>query len=428
MMGDRLRKGKFYGWIALAAAGLVLFIVNGSLLFSFGAFLPSICKEFGWKSGDVSVALTILFVVITLSSPLVGFFTGKYGARKAIVLGCLLAALGLLCVAFQSKLWQFRAAYGLIGLGASFGGMITATTIAQNWFVKKAPLAMGITIAAGGIGGFVLVPLIMAMITNVGWRSAYLVLCGIVFLFGAVIPGLFLRNKPEDMGQFPDGAASSEEHGKEAFAAPARTRYVTPVDFTVKEATRTGALWILIIFSNAVFFLLTFLTAHQIAFLTNIGIGAEIAAVTLGLSSGISTVGTLGMGFLALKQSLKMLTAIAASLLLIGIFLALLTRSMPMAFAFSIIFGIGSGAALVAGMSFLASYFGRKDYPKIMGISMLFGIVGSVGAPVGGFLFDATKSYTTAFVVAMVVAAVPLLCMLIIRPPLHPSLKEKGVA
>jgi MFS family permease len=427
-MIDDLRKGKFYGWIALAAAALVLFLQNGSLLFSFGTFLPSICKEFSWRSGDVSVAYTILFMVMTLSSPLVGFFAGKYGARRAIVLGNFLAALGLLFLASQSKLWQFRAAYGLIGLGASFAGMITATTIASNWFVKKAPLAMGITVAVGGIGGFVMVPLIMAMITNMGWRSAYLVLCGIVFLFGAVIAGLFLRNKPEDMGQFPDGVASSEGNAKEAVAPPAKTRYITPVDFTVKEATRTGALWILIIFNNSVFFLLTFVSAHQVAFLTNIGIDAEIAAVTLGLISGVSTVGTLGMGFLALKHSLKMLTSIAAGFLLLGIFFALLTRSVPVAFVYSVVFGIGSGAALVAGMSFLASYFGRTDYPKIFGISMLFGIVGSVGAPVGGFLFDATKSYTVPFLVAMAVAALALLCMLIIRPPLHPSLRKKGVA
>lgn len=420
-----LGKGRFYGWVALTAAAFAYFIVIG-LVFSFGAFLPSICREFGWGRGLVSGAYSMLVGLMGLSAPLAGFFIGKYGPRKAIIIGNTMGASGLLLLAFHSQVWQLYVGYGvLMGLGAGLGGIIPSTTIANNWFRKKVTLAMSIATAAGGIGGQVMSPLIMPMLNNIGLRSTYLVLCGIMVLFGVIIPGLFIRNKPEDLGQVPDGVASSDS-GKTDLT-PKIKQYVTQIDFTVKEAMGTGTLWLLIITVITGVFLVTMLMAHQVAFLEGIGISAGIAATTLGLFAGVSTIGKLAMGFLAVKYNLKMLKIIGPVLMLLSMIVALMTRSLPMAFVYTIIGGLGTGASVVVGISLLSSYFGRRDYPKIMGIIGVFSIIiGSTGAAVAGVIYDATKSYTLAFTIGLVVAAIGLLCMIFVRPPVHPSPKEKS--
>ena len=411
----------FYGWKALFAAALALFCQAGAALYSFSTFLPALTREMGWQRGEISIAFGLLMMVSTLVSPIVGLFVGKYGPRRSIFAGNILIALALLGLSFQSQLWQFYAAYFAIGLGYGFGAVIPVMTIASNWFARKAPLAMSIVAGAGSIGGLVLVPLIQAFVNSAGWRITYMALFGVVLIFGAIIPGLFVRNRPEDLGQVPDGRLSSSDVEE---GTPVGAPSAVPISFTLAEGMKTKAFWLIVIFGCTPLYIFTFLTAHQIAFLTGLGIGSETAALALAVLSGISLIGTLGVGFLGLKIKIKKLAVGTALLILISIVIALFTRSTLTAFVYSILFGIGFGGACVALASIWPAYFGRDHYPKFMGLSMFFGAISAVGAPVGGFLYDATKSYTTALFVTVAVAVFGLILILFVRPPVHPSLKE----
>ena len=419
-------KDGFYGWISVSATALLSFVCLGGVTYSFGAFQPSICKAFNWSVRDVSLALTLVMLFMSLAAPMAGFFVGKYGARRSLVLGSVMGVLGLVLLAYHQKLWQLYIGYGLfIGIGvAAFAGIIPQTTIANNWFRKRVSLAMGIIVGLGGIGGIVLVPIIMAFIERFGWRNAYLILAGMALVFAVIIPAVLIKNKPEDLGQVPDGAVASQDEPRET--GPKFSQYVTPVDFTVKEALRTPTLWFIIISITMVFFLLTVTMAHQIAFLESIGVSAGVAAFSLGLIPGVSALANLLMGFMTIKFSLKKLSVVSSALMLVGMIILFFTKSAPMALTYSIIFGFGYGAAMVAGMSLSSSYFGRTDYPKIMGISMVFSILGSVGAPIAGAIYDSTKSYSTAFVLTVIAALIGLVSMIMVRPPLHPSLRDRG--
>ena len=207
----------------------------------------------------------MLMTVTLLSGLVTGPFIGRFGARKAMVAGNVMSASGLLLLAVHSQLWQFYLAYGLlIGLGAGTGGILAASTVASNWFLKKTPFAMGVVMAAGGLGAVVMVPLIMAMINAVGWRSTYLALFGVMLFIGAIVTGLLVRNRPEDFGQLPDGPVS--KGSRKTTPRLSKTHYVTPVDFTAKEAFGTGTMWIILLLFNTVFFTMGIFAAHQIAF------------------------------------------------------------------------------------------------------------------------------------------------------------------
>jgi MFS family permease len=422
MISISTKKEGFYGWVALGAVALLFFLLNGGVLYSFGAFLPSICRDFGWKRGDVSAGHTVLTIMSIFTSLGAGFFVARFGSRRAIVAGNLVLATAMFFLSFLSRKWQFLLGYGVFGIGMGFGGHIPVTTIASNWFVKKAPLAMSLVVTAAGLGGLVIVPLVMAVITRIGWREAYQFLSIAILIVGVIAGGLLIRNKPEDLGQVPDGPGEPGP-GQDASRARASTHYVTPVEFTAKEAMKTGAFWMLAVFGTATMFVMGLLNSHQIAFLTGMGVSNQTAALATGMMPGASVAGTLGMGFLALRVSIKKLTVVSGVLILISTILALLTTSAAMGFAYSVAFGLGFGVAMVATLSFWPSYFGRSSFSKIVGIAGMFRIVGAVGAPVGGFLYDSTKSYTLPHIICVAVALVGLVSILMLKPPLHPSLK-----
>ena len=420
-----MSKNRFYGWVVVGAASSVLFFVNGVYLYSFGAFLPSICKEFGWGSGDVSIALMILMVVTQLIAPIAGFFIGKFGPRMAIIVGNVFGVAALLALSFHNQLWQFRVAYGLVGVASGLTGILTTSTLCSNWFRKKTPLAMGLTVTAGGIGGMVMTPLIMNTIIHQGWRTAYLCMC-ILMAVAAAVNALLLRNKPADLGQFPDGVEMAVVSNEVSSPIPQGNQYRTSVDFTLAQTLKTPAFWFLTIFGNTAIFLTTLVTGHQIAFLTQIGISPEVAATTLGLASFDSAAGTMLIGFLSMKYGIKPLAICTSSATVLSMIMAFFTTNTFMAFAYSIVFGIGFGSGIVVAMSLMSAYFGPTHFPKIMGVNMLTGLVGSIGAPVAGYLYDFTGSYRVPFLVAIAVALLGFLCMVLIRPPVHPSLKRSA--
>ena len=413
--------GRFYGWGMLAVASLILFFVNGVYLYSFGTFLPSIRNEFGRGTGDISLAMGILMIVCNLVAPLAGFFIGRFGVRMAVVVGNIFGVAALIALSFHTMLWQFNVSYGVMGLAAGFSGILTTSTICSNWFRKRVPLALGIVVTAGGVGGMVLAPLIMNTILNSGWRTTYRYL-GILMAVVAVVGIVLIRNKPEDLGQLPDGiepAANDEDVSH----SPAGSSEMTMVDFTLGETLKTPTFWLITFYGSTTIYLTSMITAHQVAFLTSLGVGAEVSAMTLGIISLMSAVGTLAFGLVSIKFRLKKIAVAVALVTVVSLVFALLTTNTVLAFLYSIFFGLGFGSGMAVVISMLTTYYGRAHFSRIVGINMLAGIVGTIGAPVAGFVFDVTGTYRIPFVIALVVASLGFVCMAVLKPPVHASLR-----
>jgi MFS family permease len=418
---DWTEPGKFFGWKALAVSAVMYFAMTGLLLYSFPVFLPFLCEAFGWSRASVSWANSLAMVVTGLASPLAGIYVTRYGARKAIASGGVLCVLCFIVTSFHTHLWQLYLAYAvLFGLGGSLCGMLSMTTIVNNWFVKKRPLALSILLTAGGFGGLIMVSFIMAMINRFGWRNAYLLIASIVFVLLVIMPGLLVINKPEDLGQVPDGVLTGDKKD----SSPNKQKlYGTPVDFTAAEAIRTPAFWYLTILATTFMFGLQGFLLHQVAFLLDIKISSAVAAAVYSLFVGISTVGRLGMGFLGIRYPTKPLAILSMLLLITGMTILLWAKTLPLIILCNCYMGLGMGGTYVATMNLMPLYFGKTNYPKIIGFAMpFFAILGSLGSPLTGWIHDVTGSYMQAWKLAILILAIGLVSLILARPPVHPSI------
>jgi len=414
-----LGRGRFYGWIALAGAMLVYFCGCGDLFYSFGVFMPSICADLGWTRSMVAGAYSLLVILIGLAGPLVGFSVTRFGARKNIVLGNLVAVLGLLGLFWTAQPWHIFVFYGLlVGVGNAFGMFISATTIANNWFIRRRSLAMSLVIASGGIGGLVIPPLIALMISSVGWRFAWLFLALIHLILAVIIPGLIIRNRPEDMGQVPDGLVGGAVPKAGSGAVPQSRVYQTPVDWETGDAMRTLALWMIIFLGAAHMFAVNAIMAHLVLYLRDVGFSLTAAAFALGLIPGLSIIGRLGMGYLATRFEVRYLAAICLGGLMIAMLILMSITALPLIYLFCLLFGISYGALIVALPTFFGAYFGRARYAQILGWTMpITTLVGAVGGPLAGVIHDATGSYMMAFIIAVAFLVIGVVCALLARPP-----------
>jgi cyanate permease len=119
-----------------------------------------------------------------------------------------------------------------------------------------------------------------------------------------------------------------------------------------------------------------------------------------------------------------LLLAGAFALDAIGFAAFILWPTIPTAYLFLILFGLGTGAPTTLILVMQGRYFGRKAFGSIMGTANLFRTPGAILAPVyAGWVFDRTGSYRTAFVTFLGIALSAALLACFIRPPRAPEAK-----
>ena len=418
-----LRGGRaFYGWIALVGAVLVYFTGCGIFFYSYGVFLPTMCDELGWSRAAMAAGLSMGTLTFGLPSPLIGAAITRFGQRVNMVLGNLLAALGLAGVSLTQEVWHLYFFYSLAGLGVGFGMYMACTTVVNNWFIRKRSLGMGLVVAAGGLGGFAFPPLVTWLISTVGWQMSWVVLAGIHLTFAVLIGGLILvRNRPEDLGQVPDGISIEPARREEEIDHRSRV-YQSPVDWRTKQAMRKPVTWLIATICAANFFAIGTVMSHQVAYLKDIGFTPMIAAMALSLVSGMSIIGRLGFGALALRFEARHLAIASFAVQLMALAILLTTRNLTLIYIYAALFGISYGALIVALPTFIAGYYGRAYYAQILGMIFPLGTVAeAVGPVLAGAIYDATTTYTLAFALVAVSSSVGLICAILARPPKLPK-------
>jgi MFS family permease len=410
----------FYGWIALAGAMLVYGTTSGTFFYSYGVFLPAMCSKYGWSRALVGGGLSIALLGFGLPSPLVGSSITRLGPRANIIFGNLVVAIGLAGMSIATELWHIYLFYGiLVGLGSAFGLYLTCTTVVNNWFIRKRSLGMGLVISAGGLGGFLFPPLVTWLIFTFGLHMAWLTLAMVQLACAVLLGGLILvRNKPEDMGQLPDGIRNAHDNEIEETTGNSSRVYQSSMDWQTKQAIRKPTTWLIISLCSSNSFALGTVTAHQVAYLKEIGFSPIVAAMALGLIPGMSILGRLGFGFLGVRFEVRHLAIASFIIQVTALIILLTTKTLLLIYMYAALFGISYGMLVVALPTFIGAYYGQTHYAQILGFIFPLVIVAqAVGPIIAGAINDATGTYIPAFAIIATFSTIGLLCAIFAYPP-----------
>lgn len=187
---------------------------------------------------------------------------------------------------------------GAVGNGTTQMGYSRAVS---TWFDHRRGLALSLVMAGVGVGSMVLPPLSQWIINVHGWRSAYFVLGGAVFVLGIPLTAMFVRERPHES------------------SAPQPVR----AGATVGEALRSVPSWVLagMLFLRSIS--VNGAITHLSPLLTDRGVtsaGAALAASVLGLCSfaGRLLTGFFLDRFFGPRVSLRLLVTAAAGILLLA--------------------------------------------------------------------------------------------------------------
>jgi MFS family permease len=402
-------RGGFYGWWIVGASFLTLFVTVGIGLYTPPVFLVPLQEHFGWSRAAIAAGSAIAAIVSGFTSPLVGVWIDRYGARAVMASGAVLMGLAFALFGLMSSLWQLYALNVFAAVGITCTAWIPNQTLISNWFTRKRGLAMGVALTGIGFGGLVMAPLAGLLIARFGWRVAFAALGALILAVVAVVLAV-VYSRPVDLGLRPDGApAASRQSGPRGGGSDPDV----PASMELGEAVRSSAFWILSVANFLSVFATLSIVAHLVAFLTDVGFASNTAAGALGLTVGASVAGRVLFGFLADRFRKRDIMVAGLTVYALATLLLFSIRSAGALPAFVLLFGTALGGTAVLMPLLVGECFGLLAFGKILGLIMISATLGAALGPVlTGRIYDVTGSYNLAFAIhvsALMAAAVAFL-------------------
>jgi MFS family permease len=437
-MSEKIKGAGFYGWWLLPILCLVYSIPIGFALYGPPVINTFMAEDLGWQRGQVNVGYSIIGVMLGMGALIIPWLINRFGPRKTIAIGGIIIALCSVLMALLAQVCitvaghPYPVMYWIIcfflGLGLSFSTVVPIQTLVLLWFNVHRALALGLVLGGGAIGGFIYPQLISASIINYGndWRVGWYAIA-LACVIGAVIALIAVRNRPEDLGQHPDGLDPEAERAAIAHTKHRLIRtYRTPVNWSFRDAVKTRSLWLIVAATAFIFFLWQAVLTQTPAHLQDRGfspVDTQLIfhpAFIYGLILACSIIGRLSVSFLGEKFETRYLIAIAGFSLLVGgvLFTVASRDNLWAAYLYPLLAGFGFGATYVATPLIVGNYFGVASFPSISRITNPVNSIFQFAAPAfAGFMFDIYGSYGTAMLIACSGALVGVVLILFCTPP-----------
>jgi sugar phosphate permease len=378
---DRPSRGQIH---VAATAFFALFSVVGLALYGLPLYYDFMVREFGWSRTMVTSGNAISKLVV---GPLFGFLAGwivdRFGPRRLMLAGILMAGTALVGLGAVSALWMFYTFYLFNAVGYVCGGPLPNQVLLSRWFDRTRGKAMGIAYLGIGVGGAV-VPLLAAWLTgHVGWRAS-LQITGVLIVLIALPLAYTVREQP-------DGA--SAPHARESPPS-------------IAGVLRTPAFYLLAIGSMCSIAAVGGTNQHLKLFLSlDRGFSQGDAARVISLVLACSIAGRLLMGWLADRMRRKHVMLIIYTLVALAIPLLVASGSPRSTYGFALVFGLGLGGEYMIIPLMAAELFGVRVLGRVMGIILTVDGVAEATAPMlVGYLRDLNGTYDAGFFTLIVTA------------------------
>ncbi|MDE2687578.1 MAG: MFS transporter [Chloroflexota bacterium] len=421
--------GLFYGWYLVGIASFMLMLMSATVFQGVGTFFVALERNFGWNRTTLSGAFSLSRAEGALLGPVEGFLVDRLGTRKMVVVGYLIMGLGFVFFSQIESVWQFYVAYLTISLGSGIGGWIAFVTLINNWFARRRALAMSVAVSGIQFGGF-LVPMMAWGIENEGFRLTALVI-GVILIVVALPASQFVRNRPEDIGTGPDGdriprpratpPASAETEARQSTVSQDESAQAESADaneMTPRQALKTLAFWVIAVARLTSVVSIVSLSVHLVPKLTDSGISLITANFVVTLYTTVALFSGFVAGYLADRTSKVAVLFVCMLMQAFAMAILTFTDTLPMAWAFAVLWGAGFGGRVPLLTAIIGDFFGRKNFGSILGLNMVPSNIAMIIAPfMAGLIFDLRQSYFIPFLTFTVMAFIGAFVILLARMP-----------
>ncbi|MBR0685291.1 MFS transporter [Bradyrhizobium manausense] len=380
----------YRGWRVVLACFLMAFFMFGFGLYGQGVYLAELQRAHGWPGTLVSAASTFSFL---LSSVLVVFtddLLARIGLRALILCG--LSALGAstALLGVMQAPWQLYVAYALMSVGWTGMGTVVIATVLNSWFARRRGLALSLAFNGATCGGIILVPVLLALSSSLGFRSAMLMATVVMVVLVLPVVVVF-TGWPVDASLNPAGSTS---RGGEA------------VRHSRKELLANAPFWTMVLpIAIALLAQMGFII-HQVTFLEPL-IGRASAGLAVTLMAAMAVVGRLSLGLFVDRLDPRLACAASMTSQAAALLVLLQSHSPTVLLICCAVYGFSIGNMITFPPLIIQREIGSTAFAAAMGLgTSISGIVSAFGPGIVGLVRSVSGDYTMAFAMCVVLDVV----------------------
>ncbi len=368
--------------------GCIIIMISFAIRASFGVFQIPIAEEFGWLRAEFSLAIAIQNLAWGIGQPIFGAIAERFGDRRAIILGALVYALGLVLSSFAvtpgaHQLLEILVGFGIAGTG--FGVILAVVGRAAS--DENRSLALGIATAAGSAGQVFGAPVAELLLAFYSWQMVFILFAGTILLTLFALP---MMRSP---------------------ALASRAELEQSMGAALQQAFRDPSFTLIFLGFFSCGYQLAFVTAHFPAMVTEmcgpiapdgmlaafgITTTSALGAVAISLIGLANIAGTIAAAWLGKRYSKKYLLAsiyMARTVVAAAFILSPITPGSVL--LFSLVMGALWLATVPLTSGLIAHIYGLRYMGTLYGIVFFSHQLGSfLGVWLGGALYDLHGDYT----------------------------------
>lgn len=316
----------------------------GMLYYAFGVLASRIQSDLALTASQTFGAFSLSVLVAGLAATPVGIAIDRHGGRGIMVLGSILASVGLCTMATAASFGGYLLAWTILGAAMSLTLYEAAFATLNKSITGDAAKSISTVTLVGGLASTVFWPLTEALAAQLGWRATLMAYAGVQLVLCAPLHwALDGRNRHRVAGQ---------QHG----------------GVTLPQAMRQPQFWLLAAAFAFNAFIFSALSVHLIRVVQGLGHGMGLALSLAALIGPMQVAGRLAERTLGARRTPALIGAYTFAALPVALLVfALCGRHAYAVGLFCILYGLSNGVLTILRGTLPASMFGRKQYGAISG-------------------------------------------------------------
>lgn len=377
-----------YGWIVVASMTLILTATSGPR-FLYGVVLKPVSEQFGWDRADLTGAVLLNMIVLSMIQPGLGFLVDRFGSRTILAIRTLILAACLAPLSMVNALWQIYAIFGVVmAVGFAATSPVNTTSLVSGWFQERRGTALAIATSGSAFGQLLIVPLAVVTLEYFDWQTVYRGLALLLFVVMARVALFLVKESPQrlvirrdrHLGRGEDQVSDLPSVG-------------------LRHALNTSAFWVLSFGFFACGFTMAFANTHFLAFADDMGMSSMEAADIVVVAAFFSILGSISLDITADRFLKNRVLSLTYALRGFAFVLLLWLSGGNWIYSYAIVLGISWTATTPLTAAIAADLYGPAKIGLIFGSMFTFMNTGfGVGAFIDGLTYDVTGGYSAAIV------------------------------
>lgn len=399
------KKKLHYGFIVAAGIFIDILVCGGIFFGASGVFIVPVTNSLGIGQSEFSMYLTVQSFTMALVMLAAPKLTARFSFRILNAVAVVLAALGFAAMGFANGVLLLYVGGALVGFGCVFLTYLISGTLLPRWFNRNLGTMIALVMSGLGIGGIVFNPVISALVNSggmfgfaEGWRSAYVILGGIVLIICLPVAVFVLRDYPSDKGLRPYGE-EQEADGESTVRALSGVSKQT----AVKSAS---FVWyaVMVVCFTLCGGIMTFLPALASSRAADAG---DVSAIIGSVGMAGAIIGGFLLGALNDRFGAHVGALVGGGIGAAGFILLLISgRAQLVMLAGAALYGIFYQINQVQMPAMVRCMYGEREYDSIFPVAAVFSPwVGAVSYTLWGYIYDFTQSYNAMLIIGLVLSS-----------------------